>query len=387
MNTYPTDGRPADAAQGQAGASVSASASGRIEPDAQNPHSDRSGWPSVSVVMPVLNEERHLADAVHRILEQDYPGPLEVVLAIGPCKDRTDAVAAQLAAEDPRIRTVPNPSGRTPSALNAAIAASGNEIVVRVDGHGLLTPGYIRTAVQLLAQTGAGNVGGVMHAEGQTDFERAVAVAMTSKLGVGNAKFHTGGEAGPAETVYLGVFPRAVLEKLGGYNEAFIRAQDWELNHRLRQDGGLVYFSPRLQVTYRPRPNLKALATQYLHYGRWRRVVMRTHEGTVSARYLAPPLAVLAVALGVLCGLAGLGCVAAGAGGALSLLLLGWIMPVGYAAAVTLGAFYESRDTPMAVRLRLPLVLATMHFCWGWGFLSSPKALFESTRAPAAAAR
>jgi glycosyltransferase involved in cell wall biosynthesis len=330
-------------------------------------------WPTVSVIMPVLNEERHLADAVRHILAQDYPGEIELVIALGPSRDRTDVIAAELCAADPRVRTVPNPSGKTPAALNAAIAASRHEIVVRVDGHGLLAPGYIAAAVRLLRETGAANVGGVMHAEGVTVFERAVAVAMTSKLGVGNAKFHTGGAAGPAETVYLGVFRREVLEKHHGYNEAFIRAQDWELNHRIRESGGLVYFSPELHVTYRPRPTFGKLARQYFEYGRWRRVVMRTHAGTASLRYLAPPLAVLAVVLGTLLGVASLFTV--------PWLAVGFAVPVGYALGIGLGSLRESRGAQPGVRLRLPLVLATMHFSWGWGFLTSPKSLYRSTLA------
>jgi glycosyltransferase involved in cell wall biosynthesis len=353
-------------------------ANATTEPDPVGSPAAGRPWPSVSVIMPVLDEERHLAEAVRHILRQDYPGELELVIALGPSKDRTDRIAAELVAADPRVRTVPNPSGRTPSALNAAIGASRNEIVVRVDGHGLLTPGYIATAVRLLQETGADNVGGVMHAEGETDFERAVAVAMTSKLGVGNSKFHTGGAAGPAETVYLGVFRRAMLDKLGGYDEAFIRAQDWELNHRLRRSGGLIYFSPELRVTYRPRPSLRALARQYRQYGRWRRVVMRTHPGTASARYLAPPVALAAVAAGTVAGLAGL------VFGAWPL-LLGWAVPLVYALAVVAGSAAESRNRPLPVRLRLPLVLATMHFSWGWGFLASPRSLSESVGAAPAA--
>ena len=335
------------------------------------PSADPATWPTVSVIMPVLNEERHLADAARHILGQDYPGGLELVIARGPSRDNTDAIAAELCAADPRVRTVPNPTGKTPAALNAAIAATRHEIVVRVDGHGLLAPGYIRTAVRLLRETGAANVGGVMHAEGVTVFERAVAVAMTSKLGVGNAKFHTGGEAGPADTVYLGVFRREILDKQHGYNEAFIRAQDWELNHRIREGGGLVYFSPELHVTYRPRPDFGKLARQYFDYGRWRRVVMRTHSGTASLRYLAPPLAVLAVLLGTLLGLIGLF--------TMSWPAIGFAAPVGYLLGIGLGSLRESRGQAAGVRLRLPLVLATMHFSWGWGFLTSPKSLYRST--------
>lgn len=214
--------------------------------------------PAVSVIMPVLNEERHLRNSVRHILEQEYDGEMEVVIALGPSTDRTDEIAAELVTETAdsaraRVQTVPNPTGRTPAALNAAIKASKHPVVVRVDGHGMLSPNYIATAVRLLEETGAQNVGGIMHAEGENDWERAVAAAMTSKIGVGNAAFHTGGEAGPAETVYLGVFRRAALEQQGGYNEEFIRAQDWELNFRIREAGGQIWFSPELRVQYRPR--------------------------------------------------------------------------------------------------------------------------------------
>ncbi len=321
---------------------------------------DAQEWPPVSVVVPVLNEERHLADAVGRILDQDYPGPLEVVLALGPSRDRTDQVAGKLGERDPRVRSVRNPTGRTPNGLNAAIAASTSPVVVRVDGHGLLAPDYVRTAVRLLRETGAANVGGLMAAEGVTDFERAVARAMTSVFGVGGARFHTGGEAGPADTVYLGVFRREVLERLGGYDESFLRAQDWELNHRIRIAGGLVWFTPELSVTYRPRSTLRALARQYFHYGRWRRVVMRQHPGTANARYLAPPAAVLACLLGF-------------AAGALQPWAL--VVPGGYLLGVLAATALTARGLPPRAVLALPAVYATMHWCWGLGFLTSPRAL------------
>jgi hypothetical protein len=323
--------------------------------------------PSVSVIMPVLNESRHLAEAVERVLAQDYPGEIEVVIALGPSTDDTDAIAASLSARDSRVRTVPNPSGRTPSALNAAIGASVHPVVVRVDGHGILPPGYISTAVRLLAETGAANVGGLMHAEGTTPYEQAVARAMTSKLGVGNARFHTGGGAGPSDTVYLGVFRREVLEEMGGYDEEFERAQDWELNFRIRQAGYLVWFTPELQVSYRPRPTTKALAKQYFNYGRWRRVVSRHHQGSVNLRYLAPPAALAAVAAGTVAGLAGY--------------RPGWIVPGGYAAGIMAGAAWEGRDLSPQALIRLPQVLATMHGSWGAGFLTSPKSLAERVAA------
>ncbi|MBK3580504.1 glycosyltransferase family 2 protein [Streptomyces sp. MBT65] len=328
--------------------------------------------PAVSVIMPVLDEERHLRGAVQAILAQEYAGEMEVVLALGPSKDRTDEIAAELVREDPRVHTVPNPAGRTPAALNAAIKASRHPIVVRVDGHGMLSPNYISTAVRLLEETGAQNVGGVMHAEGENAWEDAVAAAMTSKIGVGNAAFHTGGAAGSAETVYLGVFRREALEQQGGYNEEFIRAQDWELNFRIREAGGLIWFSPELRVSYRPRPSVKALAKQYKDYGRWRHVVARYHEGSINLRYLAPPTAVCAIAAGLVVGAA--------------LTPWGFLIPGGYLAAIVLGSLPAGRGLSLKARLQIPLALATMHMSWGYGFLTSPKSLAKrviASRRPA----
>lgn len=330
--------------------------------------------PAVSVIMPVLNEERHLRNSVQHILGQDYPGELEVVIALGPSTDRTDEIAARLVAEDPRVHTVPNPTGRTPAALNAAITASRHPVVVRVDGHGMLSPNYIATAVRLLDETGAANVGGIMHAEGENDWERAVAAAMTSRIGVGNASFHTGGDAAPADTVYLGVFRREVLERQGGYNVEFVRAQDWELNYRIREAGDLIWFSPELKVSYRPRPSVRALAKQYKDYGRWRRVVTRYHRGSVNLRYLAPPVAVLAIAAGVVAGVVATP--------------WGFVVPGGYLAAIALGSLPAGRGLRAKARLQIPVALTTMHMCWGWGFLTSPRSLAAkviASRRPAVA--
>jgi hypothetical protein len=337
--------------------------------------------PAVSVVMPVLNEERHLAQAVAHVLGQDYPAAIEVVLAVGPSRDRTLEVARDLAAADPRVTVVENPSGQTPAGLNAAIAASHNPIVARVDGHAVLPPGYLRIAAETLAETGADNVGGIMAAEGVTAFEQAVARAMTSKVGVGAARFHTGGEPGPAESVYLGVFRRTVIERVGGYDEAFLRAQDWEMNHRIRAVGGTVWFQPQMRVSYRPRANLRTLGSQYFHYGRWRRVVARQHRGTISPRYLAPPAAVITMTVGLTVGVAGLIGGVAGPWPQLAWLCLGFAVAGGYLAGIAAAAAASARGLRPAAAMWLPAVLATMHICWGTGFLTSPRGLMPG-RAP-----
>ena len=302
----------------------------------------------VSVVLPILNEERFLVDSVSAILAQKYLGPLEVILALGPSTDNTNEIARTLASKDPRIVLVENPTGRTATGLNRAIAHAKYSIICRIDGHAEISPTYISHAVAVMGQTKAVNVGGVMNAIGQNIFENAVATAMRSPLGVGASRFHTGGKAGPTDTVYLGVFEKSKLEKVGGYDERFTRAQDWELNFRLRQDGGVIWFDPDLVVTYRPRPNLRALAKQYFEYGRWRRAVTRNHKGTVNFRYLAPPVTLIACLISLIAG---------------SFFGSLYFLPLaGYLLGNLLGSIVIGK-TPME-KLMLPAVLATMHFSW-----------------------
>lgn len=312
----------------------------------------------VSVILPVLNEERYLEATVHAIAAQDYEGELEIILALGPSRDQTNSVAAKLAQRDSRITLIENPSGKTADALNKAIAASLGPIIVRVDGHSILPAGYIREAVTTLARTGAVNVGGMMAAEGVTRFERVVATAMRSKFGVGGASFHVGGAEGPADTVYLGVFLRSAVEEINGFDPHFIRAQDWELNYRLRERGGLIYFNPRLQVTYRPRPNVRALAKQYFEYGRWRREVARNHRGTINARYLAPPMTLIGSIIGVV-------------GAFINPIFLA--LPLIYLAFILFGTLVLLMRNRSLEMLLLPFILITMHFSWAWGFITSTK--------------
>jgi succinoglycan biosynthesis protein ExoA len=338
----------------------------------------------VSVIMPVRNAERNLAESVSHVLTQAYPGELELVLAVGPSKDRTEEIARELAAADRRITVVANPSGQIPNALNAAVRASSNPVIARVDVRSRLPAGYIAAAVRTLRQTGAANVGGVMAAEGITAFQQAVAWAMTSPAGVGSARFHTGGSEGPSDSVYLGAFRREAIEGVGGYDERYLRGEDWELNYRIREAGGLIWFKPELRVTYRPRSTIGELASQYFLYGRWRRAVARRHAGTINVRYLAPPATVIALLFGTLAGFAGLASLAYRTGTWWQwLLTAGLIVPLSYVIGVlvvTARAGTDGRLSGRAVSW-LPVVLATMHVSWGIGFLTSPRRL---ARAPSA---
>jgi succinoglycan biosynthesis protein ExoA len=323
-----------------------------------------SPLPAISVILPVLNEESHLESAVLSVLSQDYRGPLEIILALGPSRDRTNEIASKLASQDNRVKLLDSPTGKTAAGLNLALSASKSPVVVRVDGHAQIPSNYISLIVEILNRTGAVNVGGVMAAVGTTAFERAVAGAMRSPLGVGASRFHTGGEAGEVDTVYLGAFRREALIAIGGFDERFTRAQDWELNFRLRENGGVIYFDPRLHVTYRPRSSVGALAKQYFEYGRWRRVVSRRHSGTINYRYLAPPFALLGFSTSIVLGIL--------------LSSIFFIPALVYLLFVVLASLKIS--TSIGEYLLLLVVIPTMHFAWGAGFISSPKTLVPASQ-------
>ena len=323
--------------------------------------------PSVSVIIPVLNEERFLKQSVQAILNQNYSGQFEIILALGPSKDQTNFIAQEL-AKDQRIKLVENPSGRTASALNNAIKNSNFDIIVRLDGHAIVDSDYIKNAVNTLLESGADNVGGLMKAEGTNAFEKSVAAAMTSKFGVGNAPFHVGGKSGEVDTVYLGTFRKSALERVGYFDESFIRAQDWEMNYRIRKTGGKIWFNPELVVSYRPRKNILQLAKQYFEYGQWRKQVTKTYPETVSMRYLAPPVTVSGL-------IAGFVMVLFSKILDISWLQIGWLAPLVYLTVILLAFLSIGSKIGLLSRLYLLLVLPTMHLSWGVGFLKGSKRL------------
>ena len=313
---------------------------------------------TVSVVIPARNSAATLDVAVAAVVAQQ-PRPDELIIAVGPSDDHTWERASLLAARhDGLVRVVANPSGRTPDALNAAITASTGQVVARVDAQAVIPPGYLATAVQALRETGAANVGGRQVPTAENGFARAVAAAMRSPAGTGGAAYRSGEVPGPVDTVYLGVFRRAALDVVGGFDPVFTRNQDAELNLRLVRAGYTVWLEPSLAVLYRPRASVFGLARQYLEYGRWRRRTARTHPGSLRARQLAAPALVLGL----------------GASGILSLLvrdarpwggaLGGYLAAVGVAGA---HAAEKPVDVPATA-----LALVTMHLSWGAGFLLGP---------------
>ncbi|WP_394357814.1 glycosyltransferase family 2 protein [Microbacterium betulae] len=325
----------------------------------------------VSFVMPVLNEIGYLRRAVETTLAQEVPGPIELVLALGPSTDGTTALAHELAAADDRIVLVENPAADIPVGLNAAIRASSHPTIVRVDAHSELTPGYATRALDTLARTRAGNVGGVMRADGRTPFQRAVAWAYNSPIGLGGAAYHGGSLEGEAESAYLGVIRRAVLDDVGLFDETIRRGEDWELNLRIRSAGYRVWFDPALSVTYWPRSSWTRLAKQFLATGRWRGELFRRYGRRNALKYFAPPALVILIALALVVG----ALLASGAAAALPWLAVvapAVLLPVAAYVLLVVAFSAVARGPGFGLRERgwLLAVLPTMHLAWGTGFLT-----------------
>jgi glycosyltransferase involved in cell wall biosynthesis len=297
--------------------------------------------PSVSVVIPGFNAASILPRAIESVRNQDYPNVIEIIVAAGDAE--TARVATDLGAD-----VVSNPSTRTPDALNLGIARASGSGVVRCDAQSALPSGYVSRAVETMVRTGATNVGGMQVPVGTTYWERGIAAAMSSPLGAGDARYRTGGSEGPTETVYLGVFDKEQIEDLGGFDPEFARNQDYELNHRIIESGGIVWFDPTLQVEYRPRGSLKELWSQYYQYGRAKKRFARRHRGSLRWRQLAPPLLVICLLLSLV-----------------AALWFPWALtlPAGYAIGLTLGTFLTRGNAGT-----IP-ALGVMHISWGLGFL------------------
>lgn len=323
--------------------------------------------PGISYIMPVLNEAKYIESAVAAVLGQDYAGAKELILALGPSTDGTTERVRKLADGDKRIVLVENPEADIPVGLNLAIRASKFPIIVRVDAHSELEPGYTSRAVGTLERTGAANVGGVMLARGKTPFQAAAARGYNSKFGLGGARYHSGETEGEAESAYLGVFRREVLDAVGLFDESLRRGEDWELNLRIRAAGHKVWFDPQLKVTYWPRESWTKLSRQFLATGIWRGELVRRYKGRNPWRFFVPPMLLLSIMFSVI--LFAL---------QLSPMINGWwtviasvfyLGPISYVLLVLWLAFIGDRSDNWRDRWFFIVVLPTMHISWGAGFI------------------
>jgi glycosyltransferase involved in cell wall biosynthesis len=297
--------------------------------------------PSVTVAVPVLNEEAHIADCLEAVRGQTYPNIVETLVVDGRSHDKT----RELAARFPGVRVLDNPGRIQSTGLNIALENARGDIFVRVDGHCRVAPDYVDRCVDALALSGASMVGGAMTPRATGARQRGIAAAMQSRLGAGPARFHTGGSAAWVDTVYLGAFRVEEARAAGGYAEDVGVNEDAELAYRMRQRRG-VWFDPDIMSFYTPRSNLRALARQFYRYGRSRAATVRRHPASLAPRQLAAPLLVLG-------------------------LVSPWRRSVATAYLVLIAgrAAIEVADDPPAAAV-LSVAMPMMHVAWGTGFIA-----------------
>lgn len=316
---------------------------------------------TVSVVIPMRNEECAIGACLEGILAQDYPaGLVEVLVVDGGSHDGSRAVVETYRQACPGLRLLDNPSGAIPAGLNIGIRASRGDIIARVDSRTVLAPDYISAGVRLLGETGASNVGGPVRSVGKGYMARAFALALESPFGMGGAAARYR-ETAPREvdTVYMGMYPRRVLEAVGLYDEEMLRDQDDELNFRVRARGGRVLFTPAMRSRYANSPSVKRYAKQYLLYGYFKARVFQKHPAQMSGRHLVPPALVAGLAGGAMLGLVTPWAVHATAAGALL-----------YAGGVAAAALVSARAAGWRYAPGLAVAFPVFHLAWGAGILA-----------------
>jgi glycosyltransferase involved in cell wall biosynthesis len=298
--------------------------------------------PTVTVAIPVMNEERHIEACLDAIAAQSYDAVVEVLVVDGGSSDGTRALVARRGEP---VRLLDNPRRIQAAALNIALAAARGDVFVRVDGHCVIAPDYVECCVAALHATGAAMVGGAMSPVGMGWMQAGICAAMTSPLGVGPARFHVGGARGWVDTVYLGAYPTERARQVGGYREDVGVNEDAELAVRIGVHGG-VWFDPAIRSTYSPRPSLRAVVRQFYRYGRSRAATVRQHPGSLAPRQLAAPL--------LLVGLAS-----------------PWRKPVaaGYGSLLLVAGARQAARQPHSAP-SFTLALPAMHLPWAAGFLT-----------------
>ena len=272
--------------------------------------------------------------------------------------DSTRKIVAGLCNKYENMQLLDNPYKTAPYALNIGIRHAKGNVIIRVDGHATIARDYLHQCVHYLSQTNAECVGGVIYSVNTTYIGRAIALAMSNSFGVGNARFRTSGKEGFVDCLAFGAYRREVFDKIGLFDEEFVRCQDDDFNYRLRQYGGKIFFTPKITAYYYPKPNLKKLWRQYFYYGYWKIRVLQKHLKRMQVRQFVPPAFVIAL---ITTGLAGM---VSNIFLVLFLITITSYVLTSFLTSIIISLKNKTRYLPI-----LPLVFSILHFSYGLGFM------------------
>jgi succinoglycan biosynthesis protein ExoA len=314
--------------------------------------------PIVTVVVPVLNEEAHIAECLNGLLAQDFEGEVEILVLDGGSTDRTRAIVGDYVDRYDIIRLIENPRRLQSAACNQAarLAAEGASVLIRADAHALYPRDFISLCVDTLRFDSITSVVVPMRAAGQCGFQRAAAAVQNSWLGNGGSAHRGEGRSGFVDHGHHAAFDMAFFRQVGGYDERFTHNEDAELDHRMRAAGGRIWMCRSAGIVYFPRSGWRSLARQYFNHGKGRARMLRKHALRPRPRQLAPLLSMAWSAAG------------------LALMPVSpWFLslPLSYAlACCATGAAVARRSGDPTLLIAGPIAM-TIHMSWAAGVLNT----------------
>ncbi|NTW44453.1 MAG: glycosyltransferase family 2 protein [Anaerolineaceae bacterium] len=260
--------------------------------------------PTVSIIIPTYNEEAYINNCLDSILNQDYPGILDIYIIDGDSIDGTKAIVGDFFKEDPRIILINNTHRYQTSALNLGINKSKGDIIVRIDAHAIYASNYVSECVLAFERSHAGCVGGGVNLLPGEDFlSKLIGLVQKNPLGSGIAKFRRQSYEGYVDTVWPGAYHRSIFEKVGYFREYLTRTEDLDFHARMRQMGYSIYQTPRIKPYYHPRTGLLSLFHQYFGNGQQVITTLVVNAEAISLRHLVPLITSTLFALSLIFGM------------------------------------------------------------------------------------
>lgn len=314
--------------------------------------------PSVRVVIPTLNEAKHIGRVLSEILEAAAPFDADVVVADGGSTDATVQIVTAIQAREPRVSLLRNSARRQAAGVNLAArsAPADCHTLVRVDAHCRYPRDFLRqllTEFDTAVSYGGVAAGVCMRSVGIGPWQRAAAKAQNHPLGNGRSP-HRSGRGGRFVThAHNAAFLRTAFDAVGGYDETLSHNEDADLDARLQGSGGRIYLSS-VEIEYFPRSRPADLWRQYWNFGSGRATSCLKGTTRLRTRQVIPLFALLANAASL---------------AAAPTLPLALVVPVSYMLSLGLVAGIEAMRNRSPSLFLVGPCLAIQHTAWSSGFL------------------